>query len=103
MNEVIIVHTAIPDSHQAGVSLGIQIREKLLMPPDVVILFAAPQYRHRELLQALKQSSRARAIVGCSSAGEFTSQVQGMGLACAIALSSNEMSFAVGLGRGLSE
>src|SRR5438552_6911777 len=26
-----------------------------------------------------------------------------MGLACAIALSSNEMSFAVGLGRGLSE
>ncbi len=103
MNEVIIVHTAILDSQQAGISLGIQIREKLLRPPDVVILFAAPQYRHRELLQALKHSSRASSIIGCSSAGEFTSQVQGIGLACAIALSSNEMSFAVGLGRGLSE
>ncbi len=103
MNEVTIVHTAIVDSHQAGISLGLQVRENLLAPPDIIILFAAPQYKHGELLRALKQSSRARLIIGCSSAGEFTSYVQGTGLACAIALHSNEMSFSIGLGRALSK
>jgi hypothetical protein len=103
MNEVTVVHTAITDSHQAGIALGLQIRENLLMPPNVVILFAAPGYNHEELLQALKQSSKTAYIIGCSSAGEFTSRVQGTGLACAIALYSDEMSFTIGLGRGLSE
>ncbi len=103
MNEVTVVHTAVTDSHQAGISLGLQIRENLLMPPDVVILFAAPGYNHKELLQALKCTSKTARIIGCSSAGEFTSTVQGTGLACAIALYSDEMSFTVGLGRGLSE
>ena len=103
MNKVAGVHTAIANSHQAGISLGLQICENLLTPPNIVILFAAPQYNHGELLQALKQSSRAALIVGCSSAGEFTSHVQGTGLACAIALYSTEMSFSLGLGRDLSK
>jgi hypothetical protein len=103
MNEVTVVHTGITDSHQAGISLGLQVRENLLMPPDIIILFAAPQYNHSALLQALKQSSRANLIIGCSSAGEFTSYVQGTGLACAIALYSSEMSFSIGLGRDLSK
>jgi hypothetical protein len=103
MNEITVVHTGIVDSHQAGISLGLQVRENLLTPPDILILFAAPQYNHSELLQALKQSSRANLIIGCSSAGEFTSYVQGTGLACAIALYSNEMSFSVGVGRDLSK
>jgi hypothetical protein len=103
MNEITVVHTSVPNSHQAGISLGLQMRENLLMPPDIIILFAAPQYNHSELLQALKQSSRAHLIMGCSSAGEFTSYVQGTGLACAIALYSNEMSFSVGIGRALSQ
>jgi hypothetical protein len=102
MNEFTIVHTAITNSRQAGTSLGLQMRENLLLPPDVIILFAAPQYDHRELLQALKQSSRAVSIIGGSSSGEFTSHVQGMGLACAVGLSSDEMSFTIGLSRGLS-
>ncbi|MBV9710693.1 MAG: FIST C-terminal domain-containing protein [Ktedonobacteraceae bacterium] len=103
MNEVAVVHTAITNSHQAGISLGLQIRENLLMPPDIIILFAAPQYNHRELLQVLKQSNQTTRLVGCSSGGEFTSNVQGTGLACAVALYSDEMSFATGLGRSLSE
>lgn len=103
MNEVTIVHTGITDSHRAGICLGLQVRENLLTPPDIIILFAAPQYNHSELLQALKQSSRAHLIIGCSSAGEFTNYVQGTGLACAIALYSNEMTFSVGLGRDLSK
>jgi hypothetical protein len=103
MNEVTVVHTGFTDSHQAGISLGLQVRENLLMPPDIIILFAAPQYNHNALLRALKQSSRANLIIGCSSAGEFTSYVQGTGLACAIALYSSEMSFSIGLGRNLSK
>jgi hypothetical protein len=103
MNEVTVVHTAITNSHQAGISLGLQIRENLLMPPDVVILFAAPGYNHEELLQALKCASKAGRIVGCSSAGGVTNRVQGIGGACVIALYSSEMSFTVGLGRSLSE
>ena len=55
MNEVTVVHTGITDSHQAGIALGLQVRENLLMPPDIIILFAAPQYNHNALLQALKR------------------------------------------------
>jgi len=71
--------------------------------PDVVIVFAAPTYDHAVLLRALKGVCQPKILLGCSSAGEFTSAIQGEGLACALALHSSEMQFAVGVGRGLRD
>lgn len=102
MTNFAIAHSNVLDSREAGHGLGLQITEAMDAPPDVVILFASPVYRHGELLQALKQACHPGILVGCSSAGEFTSHVQGEGLACAIAIRSKEIYFSAGIGRGLS-
>ena len=99
----VVVHTNVPDSREAGHALGSQIAEALDTPPEAIILFVSPLYDQQELLKAFKQVCSASIIVGCSSAGEFTSSIQGEGLACALALSSPEMHFAAGIGRGLRE
>jgi hypothetical protein len=102
MTEFAVVHTDLPDSEKAGYALGLQIREAMLSVPDVVIVFAAPLYDHTRLLHALRGSCRSEMIVGCSSAGEFTTDIQGEGLACALAISSRDMAFNICLGRSLS-
>lgn len=101
MTEAVIVSTDLVHSREAGTALGVQIVQAMQEPPDVVILFASPAYEHAILLQALKERCHPALMVGCSSAGEFTSSIQGEGLACAIALRSVDMRFAVGVGRGL--
>lgn len=102
MTETAIVHTNLPGSCEAGRALGWQIAEAMDAPPDAVILFASPTYEHADLLYELKKACRPTLLVGCSSAGEFTSHIYGEGLACAVALRSTEMHFAAAIGRGLS-
>lgn len=101
MTKTAIAYTALSDSRNAGTFLGKQVFASIQEPPDVVILFVSPTYDQQELLQALKEACQCNIIVGCSSAGEFTSNIHGEGLACALALHSNEMHFALGVGRGL--
>jgi hypothetical protein len=102
VTEATIAQTDLLDPSAAGTVLGSQIAAAFGSdPPDAVVLFAAPKYDHAPLLRTLKATCHAKIIVGCSSAGEFTSNTYGEGLACAIALRSPEMQFAAGVGRGL--
>ena len=70
--------------------------------PDAVILFASPQNDYQSLLAGLAERCGARAMVGCSSAGEFTTETSGTGLTSAIALRAADMRFTATMGRGLS-
>jgi len=97
-----VVYTAIENSKEAGEALGAQISEQLENAPDVVILFVSPKYEATILVEAVNQRCGAKIIVGCSSAGEFTNETQGEGRACAVAICSSQLQFAVGIGRGLS-
>lgn len=103
MSQAAVVYTNIPDSTTAGSTLGWQIGEKLKSPPEVVILFVSPVYDPAELLQAVQRTCRPKLMLGCSSSGEFTSEFQGVGLACAVALSSDEMQFSLGVAHNLSK
>ncbi len=103
MTEAAIVYTERPGSREAGNELGAQISKVIQETPDAVVVFASPAYEFAELLQALQETCQPRIMLGCSSAGEFTSTIQGEGLACALALHSTEMQFAAGIGRGVSE
>lgn len=103
MTETVLAHTSLPDSHEAGSFLGQHLRQQPDAPPDVVLVFAAPTYEQAVLLRALKEECQPRILLGCSSAGEFTSAQSGEGLACALALRSSEMQFAMGIGHGLRE
>ncbi len=99
----VVVDTNMADSREAGASLGDQIAAQLEgRPPDAVILFVSPKYDAATLVGSVVERSGAKIIVGCSSAGEFTNDTQGDGKACAVAICSSALQFAVGIGRGIS-
>jgi hypothetical protein len=103
MNKTVIVYTSSKDSAEAATDLCKQITARLDgESPDVIVLFASPRFDHAILLEHLDATCKPKIMVGASSAGEFTSTTRGEGLACALALRSDEMEFAVGIGRGLA-
>ncbi len=102
MTESVVVWTGKDDSVAAGEALGAQIRDGLHgHPPDAVILFISPKYDAPALLRAVEAACEPKVMMGCSSAGEFTSEGNGVGRASAVAIRSTEMQFACGLGRGI--
>jgi hypothetical protein len=101
MTEVAIVQTDLTDA-EAGAALGRQIRERLGGTPDALIVFASPKNDPATLLASLAAASGTRTIVGCSSAGEFTSDAAGEGLTNVTAIRSSTMRFAAAVGGGLS-
>ena len=102
MTHTAAVYTAYTDSRKAGQHLGEQIRTELGDAPDAVILFASSQFDYGELLASVHDTCTPTVLVGASSAGEFTRTERGEGTACALALRSNEIQVAAGLGRGVS-
>lgn len=101
MTEVAILQTAERD-RAAGLSIGRQLRDQLSGAPDAIIVFAAPGNDFRALLSALAESTDTTTIVGCSSAGEFTSDAAGVGLTNATALRAPDMRFSASFGTGLT-
>lgn len=99
--EAIAVSTGEPDSTAAGRALAGQIQSGLGKSPHAVILFAAPNYDHPVLLRALQQACSPELIVGASSAGEFTNDTLGVGLASALAIYDPEARFSLGVGKNL--
>ena len=104
MTESAVVYSSLPNAEGAARDLCSKLQAALPgAPPDALVLFAAPSYDQPALLRALGDACRPRSLVGASSAGEFTSDARGEGLACALALRSNEMQFTAGIGRGLGK
>lgn len=97
------VHTRAPESEAAARDLAAQIARELEGEPDLVILFASPKFDQPALLREFDARCRPKVLAGASSAGEFTSNAQGEGLACCLAIRSDEMEFAIGVARGLGE
>ncbi|HEY0971105.1 MAG TPA: FIST N-terminal domain-containing protein [Gemmatimonadales bacterium] len=102
MAEVAIVQTGLT-GREAGEMLGRQIRDQLSGPPHALIVFATPRGDHASLLEALAEVAGTQVIVGCSSAGEFTSDASGQGLTNVTAIRSDTMRFAASVGTGLSQ
>ena len=102
MTDIVIASTDLRDD-AAGQALAAKIRSDLHgAAPDAVIVFASPQNDYAALLRALHFRCGAKAMVGCSSAGEFTSETSGTGLTTVIALRAPDMRFSASLARGLS-
>ena len=102
MTKAAVAQTSLSSSQDAANDLGAQIVSQLAgEPPDALILFASSKYEYSRLLEGLQLACRPKILVGCSSAGEFTSEAQAEGSACAVALQSAEMQFAAGIGRQL--
>lgn len=103
MTQTASVYTDCTDSREAGENLGAQIRDGLGMNPQAVIVFASSRFDYGELLATLDATCAPAVLVGASSAGEFTGDRRGQGTACALAFRSSEMTFAAGLGVGVTD
>ncbi len=101
MTDVAIAQTHLT-GREAGQFLGTQLQEQLAGPPDALIVFASPDNDAVALLEALAEAAGTTTIVGCSSAGEFTSSGAGQGLTNVTAIRSPDMRFSATLGTGLS-
>lgn len=101
MTDFAIVQTAL-SGREAGEALSALIGEKFSAQPDALIVFASPDQDHAALLHALAAATGTNTIVGCSSAGEFTSDGSGQGLTNVTAIRSPNMRFAATSGRGLA-
>jgi len=97
-----VSQTTESDSSQAGIFLGNEIAGRFKnAPPHVVIVFCSSRYDYSLLLHAIQDIVKPGLLVGCSSAGEFTTGVLAEGSACAVALSSDHMRFSAGLGEDI--
>lgn len=101
MTEAAVVFSNTSDSGTAGAELGEEIRERLRGDADAVILFASARHDYEALLGGVARASRSRCLTGASSAGEYAGQRRGEGASCALALRSDSMRFAVGVGERL--
>ncbi len=102
MTDVAIASTGLTD-RPAGEDIATQILDQLHgAAPDAVIVFASPDNEYDALLGALTDRCGTSALIGCSSAGEFTNQASGTGRTSAIALRAPDMRFSASLARGLS-
>jgi hypothetical protein len=103
MNKSCVAFTAETDSAKAGTILGKEIFASLDgAAPDALIVFASSRHDYAALLKALNAACSPKVLVGCSSAGEFTSGSQGEGSVSAVAMRSDDMRFTPALGTNLS-
>ncbi|MDB4964928.1 MAG: hypothetical protein JWN44_617 [Myxococcales bacterium] len=104
MTESAVVYTNAASSGEAAASLCKKLADALPgAPADVLVLFASPTYDQQALLKALKTRCQPKILVGASSAGEFTHETRGAGLACALALRSSDLHFSAAIARDLSK
>ena len=99
---VVVSHTTLRGGAEAGAFLGADVLAKLDgMTPDVLIVFASPEFTYTALLEALTQGCTPALLVGCSSAGEFSGCSDGNSSASVMAIRGADMRFNAAVGRGL--
>lgn len=102
MTQTAAAHTNRGDGSDAGSHLGEQISASFHgESPDAAIVFASSRFEAEALLEAFDATCKPKIVVGSSSAGEFTTTNRGEGTACALAIRSDDLSFAAGLGRSV--
>lgn len=102
INQVIVSHTTLSNAIEAGKFLAAEVRQKLHGAlPDVVIVFASPQFDYVKLLQAIEANCTPKIIVGCSSAGEFSGCNDSNASASLMAIRAEDILFNAALGIGL--
>jgi hypothetical protein len=104
MTHVATASTAARD-HAAGEDLADQLQQGLNGDsPDAILVFISPENDYQAVLSSLQTRCGPGAMIGCSSAGEFTADAAGTGMSTAFALRNPDMRFsasmAVDLNRG---
>ncbi|WP_295998942.1 FIST N-terminal domain-containing protein [Rugamonas sp.] len=103
INQVAVSHTMLRDEGEAGSFLAAQVVEKLGgQSPNVLIVFASPEFDYVALLQAIEAGCKPDIMVGCSSAGEFSGCKDGNASVSLMAIRAEDMLFNAALGKGIA-
>jgi hypothetical protein len=102
LTQVVVSHTALRSDQEAGAFLAADLREKLKGAlPDVLIVFASPEFNYQQLLAAINRDCSPRIMVGCSSAGEFSGCATGNASASVMAIRADDILFRSVVATGL--
>ncbi|MBU1043221.1 MAG: FIST C-terminal domain-containing protein [Candidatus Omnitrophica bacterium] len=71
--------------------------------PNIVFVFASSRFDHQQLIRGIKSIVPDCPLVGCSTAGEITSDGPDKKSVVVMAIASNSLHAAVGLGKNLSK
>lgn len=100
--QAVVSHTTLSSENDAGLFLSRPISEKLNgSRPDVLIVFASPEYAYSKLLASLNEHCHPRILVGCSSAGEFSGCSSKNAAVSVMAIRSDDIRFNAVIGQGL--
>lgn len=94
--------TDLVDAREAGRRLAGEITQGLGEAPQALMIFAAPSYDHKALLDELADQCPGALVIGASSAGEFMNQERGEGLACALGLAGDDVRFGAAVARDIT-
>lgn len=87
----------------AGEYLAGEVRRQLdANDPDAIIVFISPANDYGSVLAALDGRFPGVPLIGCSSAGEFTSEDSGTGLTSIFAIRNPDMKFSAAMATNLS-
>ncbi|HBZ06806.1 MAG TPA: FIST domain protein [Massilia sp.] len=101
---VAVSHTFLCEPEAASRALADSVSVKMNgSRPDVLIVFASPEFDYQPLLAALEAACQPRLLVGCSSAGEFSGCATGNASVSVMAIRADDMLFRAGLGTGLRQ
>jgi hypothetical protein len=104
MTRSFVAHSIASSALQAGEEIGEAISAGFNgEAPDALVVFASSRHDYAALLGRIQDIARPAAMIGCSSAGEFTSHAFQAGAVSAVALRSDTMRFNPVLGRGLRQ
>jgi hypothetical protein len=90
----------VPSSKFAASEIIEQLQASEDSGSSAIIVFASPDYDHKGLLESLNANFPETAIVGSSSAGEFTKGDVAAGVVC-LGLSGEDVDFQTAVGTGL--
>lgn len=101
-NKVAVSHTTLRSATEAGKFLAQDIVAKLQGEvPDLMIVFASPEFQYQELLEAIQNACAPVLMVGCSSAGEFSGCSDSNASVSVMAIKGVDMRFNAALGGSL--
>lgn len=98
-----IIHSAIPHSGEAGLSIGNQALQQLGGPPDAMLLLVSCAHDYPKLLEAIHASCAPTVLIGGTVATAYTHDADLAGSVCAVVFRSNELHFQGAVTRGLSD
>ena len=71
--------------------------------PDALIVFAAPKFNHKRLLQGITSITKQTPMIGGTTAGEISTFGLSVNSVVILALKSKDIRFCVGIGKGINK